>query len=65
MITIHEEYLTDADGNKKSAVVPITEWNQILASLEELDDIETFDNAQKEKGNAIPFDDFLAEMNNS
>ncbi len=56
MITIHEEYLTDADGNKTSAVVPITEWNQISASLEEPDDIETYDNAQKEKGHVVPFD---------
>ena len=64
MIKIHEEYLTDAKGNKKSAVVPINEWNEILESLEELDDIEAFDNAQKEKGDAIPFDDFLSQIDN-
>ncbi len=64
MITIHEEYLTDAKGNRTSAVVPINEWNEILESLEELDDIEAFDDAQKEKGDAIPFDDFLSQIDN-
>ena len=62
MIAIHEEYLTDAKGVKKSAVVPINEWNEILESLEDLDDIQAFDNAQKEKGDTIPFDEFLSQI---
>ncbi len=64
MIAIHEEYLIDSKGNKKSAVIPINEWYEILKSLEELDDIQAFDDAEKEKGDAIPFDDFLSQLDN-
>lgn len=28
------QYITDAKGRKKAAVVPIAEWEQVLAALE-------------------------------
>ena len=34
MITVHEEYLVDGQGNKKSVVVPMEEWKQIVEALE-------------------------------
>jgi hypothetical protein len=62
MLEIHEEYLVDEKGNAKSAVVPIEEWNEILESLEDLDDIQAFDKAKKGAVDAVPFDDFLKTL---
>lgn len=62
MIAIHEEYLVDEKGNRKSAVVPIKEWNEILESLEDLDDIQAFDKAKKGAEDAVPFDEFLKTL---
>ena len=39
MIPVHEEYLVDEHGNRKAVVLPISEWQQVLAALEDLDDV--------------------------
>jgi hypothetical protein len=36
MQKIHEEYLTDENGNKKAVIVPISEWQHIKEDLEVL-----------------------------
>jgi hypothetical protein len=62
MIEIHEEYLTDVEGNKKAVVVPLDEWKRILEALEELDDIRAYDEAKSKPSDPIPFDQAVDEV---
>jgi len=62
MLKIHEEYVVDADGNKKAIVVPMSEWQKILEALEELDDIKAYDEAKSKPSNKIPFEKAIEEI---
>jgi hypothetical protein len=56
MIHVHEEYLFDEHGNRKAVVVPIAEWQQVLAALEELDDVRAYDEAKTSPSEPLPFE---------
>jgi hypothetical protein len=62
MIRFDEQYLVDERGNRKSVVVPITAWEQILEELEELDDIRAYDAAKQEVSEPIPFEQAVYEL---
>jgi len=62
MITVHEQYLIDEQGNKKSVVLPVSEWQQILEALEELDDIRAYDEAKRYPSDAVPFEQAVLEI---
>jgi hypothetical protein len=62
MLKIHEEYLTDVEGNKKAVVVPLDEWQRILEALEELDDIRAYEEAKSRPSDPIPFDQGVDEV---
>ncbi len=56
MIPVHEEYLVDEHGNRKAVVLPISEWQQVLAALEELDDARAYDEARAQPSEPVPFE---------
>lgn len=62
MQKIHEEYLTDENGNKKAVVVPISEWQQIKEDLEELDEIKAYDEAKSKQSEPVPFDKAIKQI---
>lgn len=62
MIQLHEQYLVDGEGHRKAAVVPISEWEQVLEMLEELDDIRAYDEAKTEPSDPIPFEQAVSEI---
>lgn len=62
MITVHEEYLVDAAGNRKAVVLPLNAWQQIKAELEELDDIRAYDEAKAQPSEPIPFEEAMREI---
>gem|GEM_PF-92627 len=62
MIRLHEQYLVDDQGHRTAAVVPIAEWEQILESLEELDDIRAYDEAKSSPSDPIPFEQAVSEI---
>jgi len=62
MITLHEDYVVDEQGHRKAVVVPVGEWEQVIAALEELDDIQAYDEAKKYPSDAIPFEQALLEI---
>jgi len=62
MLDIHEEYLTDEKGNKKAVVVPISEWQQVLEALEELDDIKAYDDTKSKPSEPIPFEQAVEDI---
>ncbi|MGA2401071.1 MAG: hypothetical protein ABSG91_05110 [Syntrophobacteraceae bacterium] len=62
MIGFHGQYLVDEEGNRKAVVVPISDWEQIVEALEELDDIRAYDEAKRESSEAIPFEQAVSEI---
>lgn len=62
MITLHEDYVVDEHGNRKAAIVPMREWEQILEALEELDDIRAYDEAKGYPSDAVPFERAVLEI---
>ncbi|SPF40306.1 conserved hypothetical protein [Syntrophobacter sp. SbD1] len=63
MIGFHGHYLVDEEGNRKAVVVPISDWEQILDALEELEDIRAYDSAKEDSTEAIPFEQAISEIN--
>lgn len=60
MITVHPQYIKDANGNKTLVVLPSEEFDSIMEELEELEDIKLYDEAKKEDtGDRILFSDYL------
>lgn len=62
MITVREEYLVDAAGNRKAVVLPLAEWQQIKEELEELDDIRAYDEAKRHPSEPVPFEQAMVEI---
>ena len=62
MIAVHPQFITDSNGNKISAVLPIDEYNKLIEELEDLEDIQLFDKANKEDDKErILFSDYLEQ----
>ena len=62
MISVHPQYIKDANGNKTMVVLPANEFDSIMEQLEELDDIKLYDEAKKEDtGQRILFSDYLTK----
>jgi len=64
MIKFQGHYVVDEEGNRKAVVVPISDWEQIVDALEELDDIRAYDAAKGDPTEAIPFEQAISEINN-
>ena len=62
MLAIHPEYLVDENGERKAVVVPLPEWEKIVEQLEELDDIQTYDEAKAGNQDAVPFEQAVRDI---
>ena len=47
MINIHPQYITDTNGNKSMVILPAEEFNIIMEELDDLADIQLYDEAKK------------------
>ena len=56
MITLHPQYITDSAG-KKMVILPITEFDQLIEELDELEDIRLYDESKSDNEQAIPIDE--------
>jgi len=54
--------VVDEGGNRKAAIVPIGEWEQILEALEELEDIRAYDKAKGYPSELVPFERAVLEI---
>lgn len=60
MISIHPQYIKDANGQKSMVILPVKEFDTIIKELEELEDIKLYDEAKKEDtGERILFSDYI------
>ena len=51
--TLHPQYITDEQGTRVSAVLPIQQWQQLLDDLDELDDIRLYDEVKARNESTI------------
>lgn len=62
MIQFNEEYLVDEQGNRKAVVLSMSEWEQILDALEDLDDIRAYDEAKGHPSEPVLFEQAISEI---
>jgi len=60
MITIHPQYIKDANGKKSLVILPVQEFDSLMEEMENSEDIKLYDEAKKEDtGERILFSDYL------
>ncbi|MCZ6552197.1 MAG: hypothetical protein O7A67_00215 [SAR324 cluster bacterium] len=57
-----ERYIVDEAGNRTGVVLDIAEYRKLLEELEELETLRAYDAAKASGGEAIPFDQAVAEI---
>lgn len=57
----HTTFITDKQGKKISAVLPIKTYHLILEELEELEDIRSYDKAKAKNEKPIPLADAILQ----
>jgi len=62
MVALHPEYVVDEKQHRKSVLLPVAEWEQVVEELEELDDIRAFDAAKAGSQEAVPFEQAVHEI---
>jgi hypothetical protein len=62
MLTIHPEIVIDRKRKPRAVLLPYSEWNSIVADMEELEDIRAYDRAKARGGAAIPFEQAVKEL---
>ena len=60
-----ERFLVDDEGHRLGVVLDITEYQEILEDLEELESIRAYDAAKAGDDEAIPFEQALTEIQRS
>lgn len=58
--TLPLQYLTDADGNKVSVVLPLQLYQTLVEAFEDLEDIALYDEAKLEDSAPISLEHYLA-----
>jgi PHD/YefM family antitoxin component YafN of YafNO toxin-antitoxin module len=49
MVTVHPQYIKDANGDKSLVVLSAKEFDEIMEELEDLEDVRLYDAAKKRK----------------
>ena len=62
MLTFHPEMVIGRDRKPRAVLLPYSEWNKLLADIEELDDIRAYDRAKARGDEAIPFEQAVKEL---
>ena len=62
MVTVHPEYIVDEQQHRRAVLLPVEEWEQIVAELEELDDIRAYASAKAENSGTVPFEQAVREI---
>lgn len=57
METVTPRFVVDEHQKPTDVVLTIEEWRQVLAELEELDDIRAYDEAKSSSQESTPLDD--------
>lgn len=61
MGTLRQQFITDNNGKKVAVLMPIKEYEKILDELEELEDIQLYDEVKARNEESIPFEQYLKQ----
>ncbi len=60
------QFVTDAEGRRIAVILPIQAYEKMLEELEELHDVQLYDEAKEEDdGERILFSDYLKKRRNN
>jgi PHD/YefM family antitoxin component YafN of YafNO toxin-antitoxin module len=62
MDALHPQYVVDENQTPTAVLLPVTEWEQVVEDLEELDDIRAFDQAKAGSQDTVPFEQAVREI---
>jgi PHD/YefM family antitoxin component YafN of YafNO toxin-antitoxin module len=62
MYEIKENYIVDDKGKKTGVILSIQDYENLLAELEELEEIKAYDQAKAASDEALQFDKALEEI---
>jgi PHD/YefM family antitoxin component YafN of YafNO toxin-antitoxin module len=62
MFPIHPKYVLDENQHPESVLLSLSEWEQILEELEDLDDIRAYDEAKQGPQERMPFEQAVREI---
>ena len=62
MIAFRPQYVVDETRKRTGVLLPLSEWEQILEELEQLDDLRAYDEAKAGSQEAMPFDQAVREI---
>ncbi len=62
MVHLHPEYLVDEQQKRKAVLLPMSEWEQIVQELDELDDIRAYDATKEQSSETLPFEQAIREI---
>ena len=58
MLTVHPQYIKGNNGKKSFVILPAKEFDTLLKSMEDIEDVRLYDKAKKEDdGHRIPMDE--------
>ena len=55
LLTVHPQYIKDANGEKTMVILPASEFERIMEELEDIEDVRLYEEAKKnDTGERIP-----------
>ena len=61
-VMLNPQYVIDKENKPKAVLLTMSEWEQIVEDLEELDDIRAYDAAKSGPQDTIPFEQAVREI---
>ena len=62
MFPLHPQYVVDKDQRPQAVLLPVSEWEEIVEELEELDDTRAYDEAKGGPQEAVDFEQAVREI---
>ena len=62
MNTVPTQFITDSQGKRVSVILPVEVYNQMLETLDELDDVRLYDQAKAQPSDMISAEDAFSEL---
>jgi len=62
MLALKPAYIVDERQRRKSVLLPVSQWKQVVAALEELDEIREYDQAKRGAAESVPFEQAVREI---
>ena len=56
---IHAQYIVDGKGNRVSVILPVKDYESIMDKIEELEDIQMYDEVKAKNEKSILLEDYI------